>query len=90
MARRGLESLSYLKDAMRLMAANPHEVTHCLEVRNLIECAAMILRATIERRESRYALLKRVDFPERDDQNFFCFLGQRLEGGRVIFEKHSP
>jgi succinate dehydrogenase/fumarate reductase flavoprotein subunit len=87
MAKRGLESLAYLNDTMQLVAKNPHQMTHCLEMRNIIECAEMILRATIERKESRYALLKRVDFPERDDQDFFCFLGQRLEGGRVIFEK---
>jgi len=90
MARRGLENLSYLKDAMRLVARNPHEMAHCLEVRNLIECAEMILRATIERRESRYGLLRRADFPERDDENFFCFLAQRKEKGRVVFEKRFP
>lgn len=90
MATRGLESLSYLKKTMRLVATNPHEMTHCLEVRNLIECAQMILRATIERKESRYNLLKRLDFPDRDDENFFCFLAQRLDGERVVFEKRLP
>ncbi len=90
MAKRGLESLSYLKDAMRLVAGNPHEMTHCLEMRNLIECAEMILRATIERKETRFPQLIRVDYPEKDDENFFCWLGQRLEGGRVVFEKRFP
>jgi succinate dehydrogenase/fumarate reductase flavoprotein subunit len=89
MANRGLESLSYLKDVMRLVAATPHEMAHCLEMRNLIECAEMILRATIERKESRYSQLKRADFPERDDENLFCFLGQRLEEERVVFEKRQ-
>jgi succinate dehydrogenase/fumarate reductase flavoprotein subunit len=90
MAVRGLENLAYLKDAMRLMAANPHEMSHCLEVRNLIECAEMILWATVERKESRPPLLKRLDFPERNDRDFFCFLGQRREGGDVVFEKRYP
>ncbi len=90
MAKRGLENLSYLKNTMRLVAANPHEMAHCLEVRNLIECGEMILRATIERKESRHNILRRVDFPEQDDENFFCFLGQRLDNGRVVFQKHSP
>jgi succinate dehydrogenase/fumarate reductase flavoprotein subunit len=90
MANRGLESLSYLKDTMRLVATNPHEMTHCMEVRNLIECAEMILRATIERKESRFPQLVRLDYPEKDDANFFCFIGQRQAGGRIIFEKHGP
>ena len=90
MARRGIDSLAYLKQNMRLQAANPHEMTHCLEMGNLIECGKIIFRSTIERRESRYRIFTRLDYPERDDANFFCFLGQRLEGDRVVFQKHKP
>ncbi|MBW2056200.1 MAG: FAD-binding protein, partial [Deltaproteobacteria bacterium] len=90
MAKRGLENLAYLRRAMRLRASNPHQMTHCLEVRNLTECAEMILRATIERRETRFPQLIRLDYPEKDDENFFCFLGQRLVGGKIVFEKHPP
>jgi succinate dehydrogenase/fumarate reductase flavoprotein subunit len=90
MAQRGLECLDYLKRTMRLVAANPHELTHCLEIRNIIECGEMILRATVQRKESRYAILKRVDYPERDDENFGCWLGQRREGSDVVFQKHYP
>jgi adenylylsulfate reductase subunit A len=90
MARRGLECLEYLEDAMRLTAANPHELTHCLEIRNLIECGKIILRSTVERRESRGGIFRREDCPDQDDANWFCFLGQTLENGRVRFRKHSP
>jgi adenylylsulfate reductase subunit A len=90
MARRGIDSLTFLKQNMRLGAANPHEMTHCLEMRNLIECGEIIFRGTIERRESRYRIFTRLDYPERDDDNFFCFLGQHLEGERVVFQKHVP
>jgi succinate dehydrogenase/fumarate reductase flavoprotein subunit len=90
MAQRGIDSLAYLKQNMRLSAANPHEMTHCLEMRNLIECGEIIFRGTIERRESRFRIFTRLDYPERDDANFFCFLGQRLEGERVVFQKHTP
>jgi adenylylsulfate reductase subunit A len=90
MAQRGIDSLTYLKQNMRLSAANPHEMTHCLEMRNLIECGEIIFRGTIERRESRFRIFTRLDYPERDDANFFCFLGQRLEGGRVVFQRHAP
>lgn len=89
MARRGLEGLQYLADTMQLTAENPHEMTHCLEMRNLIECGRIIFRSTIERRESRGKLLKRKDFPEQDDANWFCFLGQRLDKGKVVFRKHQ-
>ena len=90
MARRGLECLEYLENTMRLTAANPHELTHCLEIRNLIECGKIILRSTIERRESRGKIFQRKDYPEQDDTNWFCFLGQKLENGQVLFQKHKP
>jgi len=90
MARRGLECLDYLENTMRLAAANPHELTHCLEMRNLIECGKIILRSTIERKESRGKIFQRKDFPEQDDANWFCFLGQKLESGQVRFRKHGP
>ena len=90
MARRGIESLDYLADNMRLGAANAHEMTHCLEMRNLIECGRIIFRSTIERRESRYRIFSRLDYPERDDERFFCFLGQRLADGEVVFTRHAP
>jgi len=90
MARRGIESLAYLKQNMRLCAASPNEMTHCLEMRNLIECGEIIFRSTIERRESRYRIFSRLDYPDRDDANFNCFLGQHLENERVVFQKHAP
>lgn len=90
MAERGLECLDYLEGNMRLTAANPHEMTHCLEMRNLIECGRIIFRSTLERKESRGKLFQRKDFPEQDDKNWFCFLGQRLEKGSPAFRKHRP
>lgn len=90
MAQRGLENLEYLKQTMQLTANNPHEMTHCLEVRNLIECGQIIFRSTIERRESRFEVFTRLDYPERDDDNFNCFLGQRKDGDSVVFQKYKP
>lgn len=90
MAQRGLENLEYLKQTMQLFAINPHEMTHCLEMRNLIECGQIIFRSTIERRESRYNVFTRLDYPDRDDDNFFCFLGQRREGDKIVYRRHKP
>ncbi len=55
------------------VAANPHEMTHCLEMRNLIECGEIIFRGTIERRESRFRIFTRLDHPERNDATFSAF-----------------
>ncbi len=90
MAQRGLECLEYLKKTMHLAASNPHEMTHCLEIRNLIECGQIIFRSTIERKESRGEIFQRKDYPEQDNANWTCFLGQRSENGRVVFKKHKP
>ncbi len=90
MARRGLECLEYLENNMRLIAADPHELTHCLEMRNLIECGKIIFRSTIERKESRGKIFQRRDYPEQDDTNWLCFLGQKLENRQVRFRKHTP
>ncbi len=90
MAERGIECLDYLENTMQLAAANPHEMTHCLEMRNLIECGKIVFRSTIERKESRGSIFQRKDYPEQDDANWFCFLGQRLENGEVRFRKHAP
>jgi succinate dehydrogenase/fumarate reductase flavoprotein subunit len=90
MAQRGLENLDYLKQTMQLTANNPHEMTHCLEMRNLIECGQIIFRSTIERRESRYNVFTRLDYPDRDDDNFFCFLGQHREGNKIVYRRHEP
>ena len=86
--RQGTGKPRFSGRAMRLTAANPHELTHCLEIRNLIDCGKIIFRSTIERKESRYRVFSRLDCPERDDANFFCFLGQRLDAGQVRFRKH--
>ncbi|RKX80029.1 MAG: hypothetical protein DRP87_00910 [Spirochaetes bacterium] len=90
MAQRGIEYLEYLKNTMQLKGENPHEITHCLEIRNLIECGQIILRSTIERKESRPPCLKRKDYPHQDDNNWFCFLGQKKIGDNIVFEKHKP
>jgi succinate dehydrogenase/fumarate reductase flavoprotein subunit len=65
-------------------------MTHCLEMRNLIECGKIILRSTIERTESRGKIFQRKDYPQQDDADWFCFLGQRLDSGRPAFQKHAP
>ena len=86
---RGLKRLDRLRAETPLMAANPHELGRCLEVRSIIENAEMVMRASMERKESRVqpSRFTRPDYPERDDANFFCFLSQKRVRGEVKFSK---
>jgi succinate dehydrogenase/fumarate reductase flavoprotein subunit len=86
---RGLERLDQLRVETPLRAENAHELGRCLEVRSIIENAEMVMRASLERRESRRqpSRFTRADYPEQDDANFFCFLCQRRMNGNVEFSK---
>lgn len=77
--RRGLERLEYARNAP-LKAENPHELSRSLEVKSIIDNAELVLRSSIERRESRPAFdYRRSDYPEQDDKNWLVFLAVRKE-----------
>jgi succinate dehydrogenase/fumarate reductase flavoprotein subunit len=86
---RGLERLDQLKAETPLRAQNAHELGRCLEVRSIIENAKMVMRASIERKETRRlpSRFTRVEYPEKDDKNFFCFLSQKCVDGNAVFSK---
>ncbi len=87
--KRGLARLDQLRAETPLKAENPHELGRCLEVRAIMENAEMVMRASLERKESRVRPTRftRVDYPKQDDLNYFCFLSQRRTGGKVKFSK---
>jgi succinate dehydrogenase/fumarate reductase flavoprotein subunit len=86
--RRGLKRLEYARNAP-LKAENPHELSRSLEVKSIIDNAELLLRSSIERRESRPALdFRRGDFLDQDDQNWLVFLAIRKdEEGEYRFNK---
>jgi succinate dehydrogenase/fumarate reductase flavoprotein subunit len=85
--KRGLDRLSALRTSTRLWADTPHTLMRCLEVENLIENGRIIMTAARERKESR-AFLKRVDYPKKNDENWFVFLGMKEDKeGKVTFSK---
>jgi succinate dehydrogenase/fumarate reductase flavoprotein subunit len=87
MLSRGLDRIAELKSSCQLWADNPHDLMRCLEVENLAEIGELIMLAARERKESR-AVLKRFDYPDPDDKNWFAFLGIRRKGdGKIIFSK---
>ena len=90
--KRGLERLAQLRVETPLKAANAHDLGRCLEVRSIMENAEMVMRASLERKESRRhpSRFTRVDYPEQDDANFFCFLSQKWTEDGVKFSKISP
>jgi succinate dehydrogenase/fumarate reductase flavoprotein subunit len=86
--KRGLERLEYARKAP-LKAENPHELSRALEVQSIIDNAELVLRSSINRKESRPSLdFCRSDYPEQDDRNWLAFLAIRREGdGRYAFKK---
>ena len=89
MLLRGLERLQDIKNNVSYRAENPHEMGRCFEVISILENAEMVLRASVERKESRRIPFGfyRADFPDKNDQDYFVFLGQRLSGKEVKFSK---
>ena len=87
--QRGIERLNFIIENARFKAGNPHELMRCLEVRSLIDNAAMIFRSSLERQESRRAPFGfiRADFPQQDDKNWLAFLEIKRKGSGVEFSK---
>lgn len=86
---RGIERLEDAKSAP-LKAENPHELGRCLDVKSIIDNAELVLRSSLERKESRPGPLGfvRADYPEQDDENWLAFLAVRkLEDGSFEFSK---
>jgi adenylylsulfate reductase subunit A len=86
--RRGIERLESAANAP-LKAENPHELSRTLEVKSIIDNAELVLRSSIERKESRPAMdFRRGDFPDQDDKNWLMFLAIRKdEEGKYRFNK---
>jgi adenylylsulfate reductase subunit A len=89
MLRRGLERLEDARSAP-LRAENPHELARSMDVKSIIDVAEMILRASIERKETRLAPtpFRRTEYPRQDDDHWLCFLAARREGSDFRFSTY--
>lgn len=69
----GLQRFETIRDDLeQLRAADAHELMRAMEVHAIRDCAEIAARASLFRTESRWGLYhRRVDFPERDDANWF-------------------
>jgi succinate dehydrogenase/fumarate reductase flavoprotein subunit len=73
--RDALQRLMAIKDndLPRMYAADPHELVKYHETRNMVLCAELFLRASLERRESRESHY-REDYPQRDDRQWLKWI----------------
>ncbi|MGE4220747.1 MAG: fumarate reductase/succinate dehydrogenase flavoprotein subunit [Alphaproteobacteria bacterium] len=72
-----------------MIARNAHELMRSLEASSILDCADMAAAASLFRTESRWGLYHhRVDHPERNDADWFCFSQLYKDGeGRMAFRK---
>jgi succinate dehydrogenase/fumarate reductase flavoprotein subunit len=76
-------------DLNQLAARDPHELMRAMEVHAIRDCAEMAARASLYRTESRWGLYhNRVDFPDRDDQDWFVHVQvKKIDGEMVCFKR---
>jgi succinate dehydrogenase/fumarate reductase flavoprotein subunit len=88
MLKRGLERLEYARSAP-LKAEGPHELARCLEVLSIMDSAELVLRSSIERKESRPSHdFRRTEYPEQDDADWLAFLAARRgPNGTFTYQK---
>ena len=89
MLQRGLQRLAELREVIDLRSGSPHESGRCLEIHSLLENAEMVLRGSLERKESRRLPFgfTRADYPDANDTEYFAFLSQRRTGNNIHFSK---
>lgn len=70
------------RDLPRVGADDLHELMRAAELLCILDCAELSARASLERRESRWGLAHyRVDYPERDDDNWLRHIILRMYPG---------
>jgi succinate dehydrogenase/fumarate reductase flavoprotein subunit len=68
-----LEKIEHFRrtDLKLLGARDPHELGRALEIHSIVDCAEMMARASMFRKESRWGFYHYyLDYPERDDANW--------------------
>lgn len=88
----GMRRLAEVREDMqeRMIARNAHELLRALEVHSIMDCADMAVHASLYREESRWGLYHwRTDFPERDNENWFCHTLLSKQNGKMTSEKRA-
>jgi succinate dehydrogenase/fumarate reductase flavoprotein subunit len=72
-----------------MMARNAHELLRALEASSILDCADMAAHASLYRTESRWGLYHlRAEYPEKNNEDWFCHTLLRKQDGRMVSEKH--
>ncbi|KVV49412.1 oxidoreductase [Burkholderia territorii] len=80
-----------IEDIEELKANNAHELMRAAEVRAIRDCAEMAARASLFRTESRWGLYHhRVDFPHRNDDEWFCHTWLRKDADGTMRSEKRP
>jgi succinate dehydrogenase/fumarate reductase flavoprotein subunit len=88
----GQRRLAEVRDDMenRMVARNSHELMRALEVHSILDCADMAAHASLFRTESRWGLYHlRTDYPQKDNENWFCHTLLSKKDGRMHSEKRD-
>jgi succinate dehydrogenase/fumarate reductase flavoprotein subunit len=88
----GMRRLAEAREDMseRMIARNLHELLRALEVQSIMDCADMAAHASLYREESRWGLYHlRTDFPEKDNENWFCHTLLSKQNGAMTSEKRA-
>ena len=70
----------------RMAAKDPHYLMKCIEVREIALVSELYLRASLMRKESRAGHF-RADYPERDYENWLCWIIAHEEGDDIKLDK---
>ena len=88
----GMRRLAEAREDMQecMIARNAHELLRALEVQSIMDCADMAAHASLYREESRWGLYHwRTDFPEKDNENWFCHTLLSKQDGKMTSEKRA-
>ncbi len=88
----GQRRLAEVREDMEqhMIARNSHELLRALETQSILDCADMAADASLYREESRWGLYHlRTDFPEKDNENWFCHTLLSKKNGRMTSEKRD-
>jgi len=73
-----------------MVVRDAHELMRSLEVASILDCAEMAAFASLFRTESRWGLYHyRVDYPEKNNAEWFCHSILRKQNGRMTAEKRA-
>lgn len=71
-----------------MLVRNSHELMRSLEAASILDCADMAAHASLYRTESRWGLYHlRTDYPEKDNENWFCHTLLSKQDGVMSSEK---